>query len=544
MPRRTTMLIPFVACALLQASIEGHQAAGTTTGAIGGKLTDTSGAVLPWVRITLSSEAVIGNDGTRATVTGADGLYRFPALPPGEYSLLFSLKGFTSVSRVGVYVGVGFTATVNIMLEVGAVTHDVTVEHRSPVIDTHSTAIATRFDASQLASLPGSRSTFAILTATPAVQVAHFEVGGSSGDSGAPYSAYGTRGANRPMVEGINVAGIFPTGFTLDYGSFSEVSVGTAVHGAEWPVPGVQMQFISKSGGNQYHGAVYADYEAPTTGSRSTSTRVKSPPEPQGGGALSPREANRLWSYHDLNADVGGYIRPDRLWWYSSFRKQNVSARQVNFPVKPLETHLLNYTAKGTYQMNPSNKLIFFAQSGHNHQPNLARWIYAQHDGCGQSGGGIDVQAARLGMDLESRVGLRPQSENALRNSHGRVRHRPAGETEPNGTHPALRGCRHVRRPRRKPRLAGEPTQQPGARFRQLFQGWLVRQPPFQGRWRDVPNDVTDIWRKGYPGDVLHVLRNGEPAEVYLFQTPSIVGKRLTDCTVDTPAICGDSTIG
>ena len=87
-------------------------------------------------------------------------------------------------------------------------------------------------------------------------------MGGSSGDGGAPYSAYGTRGANRPMVEGINVAGIFPTGFTLNFGSFDEVSVGTAVHGAEWPLPGVQMQFISKSGGNRYRGTLYADYEA------------------------------------------------------------------------------------------------------------------------------------------------------------------------------------------------------------------------------------------------------------------------------------------
>ena len=33
---------------------------------------------------------------------------------------------------------------------------------------------------------------------------------------------------------------------------------------------------------------------------------------------------------------------------------------------------------------------------------------------------------------------------------------------------------------------------------------------------------LTEIWRKGYPGDVLHVLRNGDPAEVYLFQTPSM----------------------
>ena len=190
--RRNTLLIALVACTWLQAYPEARQAVDTTTGAISGRVTDASGAVLPGVTITLSSEAVIGNRGTRATQTGGDGLYRFPALSPGDYSLFFWLEGFSTVSREGIHVGVAFTATVNIVLEVGAVSQSVTVERKSPVIDTQSTAIATGFDARQLANLPGSRSTFAILTATPAVQVGHFEVGGSSGDSGIPYSAYGT----------------------------------------------------------------------------------------------------------------------------------------------------------------------------------------------------------------------------------------------------------------------------------------------------------------------------------------------------------------
>jgi Carboxypeptidase regulatory-like domain/TonB dependent receptor-like, beta-barrel len=515
-PLRNTVLIPLVACAFLQASVEGHQAVGTTTGAISGKLTDASGAVLPGVTIALSSEAIMGNDGTRATVTGADGLYRFPALPPGEYSLLFSLEGFRTVSRERIYVGVGFTATVNIMLEVGAVTQNVTVERRSPVIDTHSTAIATRFDARQLADLPGSRSTFAILTAAPSVQVAHFEVGGSSGDSGAPYGAYGTRGANRPMVEGINVAGIFPSGFTLDYGSFSEVSVGTAVHGAEWPAPGVQMQFISKSGGNQYHGAVYADYENHNWQSFNIDeSQISS--QAQGGGALSPREANRLWSYHDLNADVGGYIRPDSLWWYSSFRKQNVSARQVNFPVKPLETHLTNYTAKLTDQMNPSNKLVFFAQSGRNHQPNL-----------------VDE------FTLPAAVSLAEESTSKLLASGWIWK----GEWDSVVNHKMLFDIRigefATQRPERPngtaPRFedvitsvvqGGNRDWQENRRSNQVFgsvsyfkDDWLGNHQ-FKAGGELFRTTVTDIWRKGYPGDVLHVVRNGDPAEVYLFQTPS-----------------------
>jgi hypothetical protein len=60
-------------------------------------------------------------------------------------------------------------------------------------------------------------------------------------------------------VEGIHVTGILGTGLSLNYGSFEEVSVGTAAHSAEWPVPGVQMQFVVKSGGNQNRGVLYAD---------------------------------------------------------------------------------------------------------------------------------------------------------------------------------------------------------------------------------------------------------------------------------------------
>ena len=44
-------------------------------------------------------------------------------------------------------------------------------------------------------------------------------------------ASYGTSGFNQPMVEGISVNGINPTGFTLDFGAFEEVSVGTAAHG-------------------------------------------------------------------------------------------------------------------------------------------------------------------------------------------------------------------------------------------------------------------------------------------------------------------------
>jgi Carboxypeptidase regulatory-like domain len=119
--RRINLLVLLVACFLLEPSTAARlraasptpakvrceltraagQAVTTTTGAVSGKVTDSTGAALPGVTITISSEAVIGNRGTRSAVTSADGLYRFPALPPGEYSLLFTLEGFRAVRREG-----------------------------------------------------------------------------------------------------------------------------------------------------------------------------------------------------------------------------------------------------------------------------------------------------------------------------------------------------------------------------------------------------------------------------------------------------------
>jgi Carboxypeptidase regulatory-like domain len=341
-----TLFVVLIDCVLLNAFAGAGQVVGTTTGAINGTVTDLTGAVLPGVTIVVSSDALMR---TQTGVTNAEGFYRFPALPPGLYKVAFALAGFRAVNREAIYIGVGFTVTLDVELDLASVQQDVVVEPTSSVIDKQSTAIITSFDARQLAHLPGARSMWAIQAATPGVHMTNFDVGGSAAASPTLVSVYGTDGGNRPMVEGISVAGINPTGFTLNYGSFEEVSVLTAAHTAEWQAPGVAMQFVSKSGGNQYRASLYADYENRHWQSFNIDN-AQIARGAQGGGGLSPREANRLWGYHDINPDVGGYIKPDTLWWFFSFRDQEVSARRLNFPVRPYRTRLTNYSGKATYQ--------------------------------------------------------------------------------------------------------------------------------------------------------------------------------------------------
>ena len=367
MGRRSIHFLLIVAALWIQPTPAASQTVGTTAGAVEGVVYDHTGGVLGEVVVQITGRALIG---ARTTVTSGEGRYRFQALPPGEYTLLFARQGFEALTR-NVVVGVGFTATLHATLLLSSLQQEIVVQPRASIIDSRSTATTTNFNARQLDALPGNRSMLAVLGATPAVLVTRFDVGGNTGapGGGLGMTNYGTSGGDRPTVEGMHVVGLQPAGFSLNYGAFSEISVSTASHTAEWPTPGLHTQFISKSGGNRYDGTLYADYENGAWQSFNID-REQIGRGATGGEGLSARETNRLGTYHDLNADVGGYIKRDTTWWYSSFRDQRVAARLVTFPVKPHETRLSNYSGKITQRLTQNHHLFAFAQIGRNYQPN------------------------------------------------------------------------------------------------------------------------------------------------------------------------------
>ena len=344
------------------------QSVGATTGAINGKVSDATGGVMPGVTVTISSPAM---QGVRSTVTNEEGSYRFPAIPPGDYKIAYELAGFATVTREGIHVGLGFTASVNIELKVASLTESVTVTGASPVVDITSTKTATNFDAKELASLPSARDFWAILAAAPAVQMQRIDVGGSAAGTQTGYSTYDTKSdQHRPMVEGIvNTEGTNAAGFYYDYGSFDEVSVATGTNTAEMPWPGVMSQFIAKSGGNTYHGKIYADYENQSVQSRNIDA-AQIALGIKGAGGLAATDLNRLSKYYDLNGDAGGYLKPDKVWWYGSLRKQDAESLLPNFPVKPFATLLKNVSGKVTYAVSTNNKLIGYGTWGQKAQPN------------------------------------------------------------------------------------------------------------------------------------------------------------------------------
>ena len=84
------------------------------------------------------------------------------------------------------------------------------------------------------------------------------------------------------------------------------------------PVPGTLSQYVSKSGGNAYHGTVYARFPERRAGRRPTSTATRSRAAWPAGPGFDVRDVNRLQRFRDFTADVGGYLKKDRAWWYGA----------------------------------------------------------------------------------------------------------------------------------------------------------------------------------------------------------------------------------
>jgi hypothetical protein len=325
----------------------------SSTGTIQGRVTDSQGAVLPGVTVTATSPSLIQ---PQTTVTSETGNYRFPAVPPGTYELVYELAGFNTLKRSGIQITLGFTATVNGELALATLQETVTVSGASPVIDTTATRVVQTFKLDQLQSIPNARDMWSLLAVTPAVQMGRIDVGGNRAGTQTPYVAYGFNGQVRVLIEGINTTeGTGGAGFYFDYSSLEEVFLGTSGQSAEMPNPGVQSQFISKSGGNQFNGEAYLDwYNNSLQGSNIPDEYIA----PTAFNNSPIREhSNEIDRYYSYSFNVGGPVVRDRLWWFGTYNRQFNAVAQPNFNFdSTFDTQLWNAIGKGTTRSTRSTR--------------------------------------------------------------------------------------------------------------------------------------------------------------------------------------------
>ncbi len=343
----------------------------SSTGTIQGRVADAQGAVLPGVTVTATSPSALG---AQTAVTSETGNYRFPALPPGVYELTFELAGFNSLKRSGVSISLGFVANVNVELALATLQETVTVSGASPVIDTTSTRVQQNFKMEQLQSIPNGRDMWALLAVTPAVMMNRVDVGGNRAGTQQGYAAYGQTGQVRVLIEGINTTeGTGGAGFYFDYASLEEAFLGTSGQSAEMPNPGVQSQFIARSGSNQFQAEYHADWYNNSLQGKNLPDAYLAPTAFNGtNGSNAIREgSNEIDRYYDHDINLGGPIAKDKVWFFGTYRRQFNAVQQPSFRFdKTFDTLLWNAVGKATYQINQKNKLIGYYQWGQKEQPN------------------------------------------------------------------------------------------------------------------------------------------------------------------------------
>ena len=290
------------------------------TSQVFGKVSDTSGAVLPGVTVTLSSPALLE---PRVAVTSETGTYEFPGLPIGIYAVRFELSGFSRLVREGLQLAAGFNAQVNGELTVGGLEENVVVTGVNPIVDIRSTTQGTRFNVEELQAIPSARDVFQVLTQTPGIASDRQNVGGThNGQQTGMFSRGASNGQGRWFVDGVDrndLANGRP--FVIDFNSVEEVQVSTGGADATMQTPGVFVNVVTKSGSDAFKGATWFM----RTDRHLGSTNVTDAQRAQGANSGNP-----LVYTNDYGGQLGGPISKGRAWFWATYGMQNVRLGVLN----------------------------------------------------------------------------------------------------------------------------------------------------------------------------------------------------------------------
>ncbi len=327
----------------------------TQTGTITGIVTDEQGAVLPGVTVTLGSPAIIR---PQSAVSNERGGYSFIALPPGIYTLKFDLTGFASLARRDIRVNVAVVTTVDQVMKVAAVSETVQVVGQTPSVDVKSTSKGTNFDSSLLTAIPQAREIWSTVEQVPGATEGGFNVGGAGSAQQTAMAVHGSMaGQQEYAVNGLKLN--WPggnggaTAFYFDQDSFAEINVMTNGAPAEVGTGGVYMNTVTKSGGNQLRGGASIYWEDDSFQGDNVSDALRTQGVTKG---------NPINYIYDLNGNLGGPIKRDRVWFFSSYRRFDISTQVLGItrpdgsPAPDLN-HQSNFVGKSTAQLNDKNKI-------------------------------------------------------------------------------------------------------------------------------------------------------------------------------------------
>jgi outer membrane receptor protein involved in Fe transport len=316
----------------------------TTTGGIEGLVTDQNNALVAGATVTVTSPNLIS---AQTATTGTDGRYQVLNLPPGVYKITVEGSGFAKFEKGDITVNLGRTSTGDVTLQLAGATASVTVVGGAAV-DTAATTTGNNVNSDQFSNFPTQRTVQGLYTIAPTVARSGLRdatgrdrdpsVGGSSGPE------------NNYILDGVNTSdpAFGGSGANLPFEFVQEVEIKTGAYGAEYgKSTGGIFNVITKSGGNEFHGDLFA------YGTTKGMVRgVKNFP-------FTGSSFNGF-SEVDVGGDVGGPIIKDKLWFFGAFnpqRRTNFYLTQTFHQPASNKVSIPFYAGKLTWALNGRNTL-------------------------------------------------------------------------------------------------------------------------------------------------------------------------------------------
>jgi hypothetical protein len=305
------------------------------TSQVSGQVVDASHAVVSDAQLTLSRS---DTGFTQQQHSTNEGYYSFPLLQAGHYDLKIEKGGYETQDQKGIIVETGSVSTVNVTLAVGAIAQTVSVDATVPLLQSQSSAVQDVVENQTITNMPliDRRS-------SQLQRLSGFVVGNGSG-SGATFAVGGGRGNNANyLVDGGNVQNLLLGVPTLMFDppveSVQEFNLSISDYAAELGRSGgAVVQMTTKSGTNQFHGAVYEYFRNDALQARPYFAKV-----------------NPELRYNLFGGSLGGPIKKDKTQFFFNYegRRQTSTVTQIiNVPTAAELTG--DFSAFSTPVIDPS----------------------------------------------------------------------------------------------------------------------------------------------------------------------------------------------
>jgi hypothetical protein len=339
-------------------------ASGQTFGQITGLVTDSSGGVVIGAAVTVTNPQT---SLARTENTNSSGLYTFPNLLPGVYDVKVAAQGFQSAIRNSVELQVQQVARLDFQLKVGSITEAVEVTGGAPLLTTENATLGTVIDNQRIVELPlNGRNFIQLIALSPNVNASYADGGTAASRQGGDratqnFSVGGQRREfNYYTLDGVaNTDVDFNTyAFLPSIDALQEFKVQTGVYSAEFGHEAAQVNVSTKSGTNEYHGALFDFLRNNAVDAR-----------PFGFTRTVPVSAPFKWN--QFGFALAGPVRipkvfngKDRLFFmsnYEGFRLRNQTQVVYSTPTAAMRNGNFSELLPGTVIKDPRNNFLPFS---------------------------------------------------------------------------------------------------------------------------------------------------------------------------------------